>query len=311
MQANVDTASPVGGEAILRVNGVSRRFRATRALNDLTLNIPKGQIVGLLGRNGAGKSTLLRIVGGMLKPNQGEVTVDGEKVYDHARALGKLCMIGDTPDYGSLSKIGDLFYVCRGLFPCWDETYARELIGRFELPLNKRMKTFSRGMQTGLMLSVGLASGAELTVFDEPSLGLDAVMRERFYDLLVAEKQRHPGRTFLLSTHLIDEVARVLDYSVLIDAGHLLCAGTVSELQHGYLSVSGAPEVVRELTADLTALKEEEMAGTLVRHVKLNAEADQTRIEADTRVRTAPVSLQRLFVFLTEEEEAERHATNA
>ena len=293
------------------MNGVSRRFRATKALNDLSLSIPTGQIVGLLGRNGAGKSTLLRIVGGMLKPNGGEVTIDGEKVYDNARALGKLCMIGDTPDFGHLGKIGEMFYVCGGLFPNWDEAYARELIGRFELPMNKRMKTFSCGMQTSLMLSVGLASGAELTVFDEPSLGLDAVMRERFYDLLVAEKQRHPGRTFLLSTHLIDEVARVLDFAVLIDAGHLLCSGTIGELQHGYLSVSGAPEAVRELTDGLTALKEEEMAGTLVRHVKLNTDADQTRIEADARVRTAPVGLQRLFVFLTEEEEAERHATNA
>ena len=173
------------------------------------------------------------------------------------------------------------------------------------------MKTFSRGMQTGLMLSIGLASGAELTVFDEPSLGLDAVMRERFYDLLLAEKQRHPGRTFLLSTHLIDEVARVLDFAVLIDVGHQLCSGTVEELQQGYLSISGAPDAVRELTVGLTVLKEEELAGTLVRHVKLLAPSDQARFEADGRVRTAPVSLQRLFVFLTEEEEAERHSTNA
>ena len=132
-------------------------------------------------------------------------------------------------------------------------------------------------------------------------------MRERFYDLLVEEKRRNPQRTFLVSTHLIDEVARVLDYAVLIDAGRLLCAGTVEELQHGYLSVSGAPDVVRELTVGMLLLKEEEMGGSMVRHVKLNAPEDQARIEADTRVRTAPVGLQRLFVFLTEEKEAERH----
>ncbi len=295
----------------LQVSGVSRRFRNTQALNDLSLTIPAGKIVGLLGRNGAGKSTLLRIVSGMLKPNVGETQIEGEKVYDHARALGKLCLIGDTPDFGSLSKIGDLFYVCKGLFPNWNDPYARELIARFELPMNKRMKTFSRGMQTGLMLCVGLASGADLTVFDEPSLGLDAVMRERFYDLLVEEKRRNPRRTFLVSTHLIDEVARVLDYAVLIDAGHMLCAGTVEELQNGYLSVSGAPEAVRELTDGMMLLKEEEMGGSLVRHVKLNVPEDQVRIEADARVRTAPVGLQRLFVFLTEEKEAERHAANA
>ena len=311
MQTNETTGAPMAEEALLLVTGISKRFRATQALNDLSLTIPKGQIVGLLGRNGAGKSTLLRSVGGMLKPNTGEVSVAGEAVYDHARTLGKLCMIGDTPDFGHLSKIGELFFVCRGLFPHWDEVYARDLIGRFELPLNKRMKTFSRGMQTGLMLCVGLASGAELTVFDEPSLGLDAVLRERFYDLLVADQQRNPGRTFVLSTHLIDEVARVLGSAVLIDAGHLLCAGTVEQLQSGYLSVSGAPDAVMELTQGFTVLKQEELAGSLVRHIKLGTEADRARIEADTRVRTAPVGLQRLFVFLTEEKEAERHATNA
>lgn len=310
MQGNIN-ATPRAGEPLLRVNGVSRRFRDTQALNDLNLTLPAGQIVGLLGRNGAGKSTLLRIVGGMLRPNAGEVTLDGERVYDHARALGKLCIIGDTPDFGHLNRISDLFFVCRGLFPAWDEPYARELIGRFELPADKKMKTFSRGMQTGLMLCTGLASGAELTVFDEPSLGLDAVMRERFYGLLLEEKRRHPARTFLLSTHLIDEVARTLDYAVLIDVGRLLCTGTVAELQQGYLSVSGAPDAVRELTDGMLLLKEEELAGTLVRHVKLGNPADQARIEADARVRTTPVSLQRLFVFLTEEKEAERHANDA
>ena len=311
MQTNVEPVTP-SRESILRVDKVSRRFRATKALQELDMTVPAGEIVGLLGRNGAGKSTLLRIVGSMIKPNAGDVTVDGDKVYNNARALGKLCMIGDTPDFGHLSKPADLFYVCRGLFPAWDEPYALELMERFDFPIRqKKMRTFSLGMQTALMLCVGLASGAELTVFDEPSLGLDAVMRERFYDLLVEEKRRHPARTFLLSTHLIDEVARVLDAAVLIDAGHLLCAGTVEALQRGYLSVSGAPEAVRELTEGLVCLKEEELAGSLVRHVKLGTPEEGERISADGRVRTAPVSLQRLFVFLTEEKEAERHAANA
>jgi len=224
----------------------------------------------------------------MLRPSSGEVALAGDAVYDNARALGKLCLIGDTPDFGYLGKPGELLYVCAGLFPAWDAGYAREL-----------------------MLCVGLASGAQLTVFDEPSLGLDAVMRERFYDLLLAQKRRSPGRTFVLSTHLIDEVARVLDAAVLIDVGHFLCAGTVAQLQQGYLSVSGAADDVRELTRGLPALKEEELAGTLVRHVQLPTEADGARIAADPRVRTAPVSLQRLFVFLTEEKEAQRHAANA
>ncbi len=293
-------------ENILTVNQVSRTFGKTRALKGLSIAIPKGKIVGLLGRNGAGKSTLLRIVGGMLKPSGGNVRISDRKVWDHAKALGQLCIIGDTPDFGKLPKIKDLFFVCAGLFQEWDGELAHALLKRFDLPENRKIKTFSRGMQTSLMLIVGLASRAPFTIIDEPSLGLDAVMRERFYDLLAQQQKRDPGRTFLISTHLIDEVARILDYAVMIDDGNLLCEGTVDELQKGTLSVSGDAEDVQELTNNLKLLKEEEVAGMLVRHVQLDEDTLKA-IRADKRVRSAPIGLQRLFVFLTEEKEAQRN----
>lgn len=178
----------------------------------------------------------------------------------------------------------------------------------FGLPLKKPLKGYSRGMQTALLLCAGLASGAELTIFDEPSLGLDAVMRERFYDEVVAAHRREPERTFLISTHLIDEVARTLDYAVMIDGGHLLAQGSPEEMTRLYLCVSGSAEEVGAATAGLAVLREEEVAGTLVRYTRLNAPEDAERIRACGRVQTAPVSLQRLFVLLTEGKEAERDA---
>jgi ABC-2 type transport system ATP-binding protein len=294
----------------LQVRDISRNFGKTEALKCLSFAVEEGQIIGLLGRNGAGKSTLLRILSAQLSPNAGEAEIFGAKVTQTA-ALGDLCMIGDSPDFGRLANIKELFYVCTGLFPAWDSEYAARLVERFELPMKKKLKGFSRGMQTALLLAVGLASGARLTVFDEPSLGLDAVMRERFYDLLLDEKRRHSGRTFLVSTHLIDEVARALDYAVLIDAGTLLCEGTAKEITAQYLSVSGPVDAVREVTQRFHVLKEEELAGSLVRHVKLADAADAEEVRADSRVQSAPLSLQRLFVFLTEQEEEQRHATNA
>ena len=293
----------------LEVQNVTRRFGSMTALNGLTFSVAPGQTVGLLGRNGAGKSTLLRILSGQLRAHEGEVKLFGQTVQPES-SLSQLCLIGDTPDFGKLSNIKELFYVCGGLFPHWDQSRAEELLSRFELPEKKRLKGFSRGMQTALLLSVGLASGAPLTVFDEPSLGLDAVMRERFYDLLWQETHATDApseRTFILSTHLIEEVARVLDSAVLIDSGRLLTQGTVAELTESYLSVSGQPDAVRAATEGLTVLREEEMAGSLVRHLRLNSPADRERLTADPSIQTAPMSLQRLFVFLTEAKEAERH----
>lgn len=291
----------------IRAGGLTRRFGRTMALNDLTFSVPSGRIMGLLGRNGAGKSTFLRILSGQLRQSSGTVELFGEKA--NGSALGRLCLIGDTPDFGGLRSADEFLRVCASLFPHWDETVALRLLDRFELPGKKRLKAFSRGMQTALMLTAGLASGAELTVFDEPSLGLDAVMRERFYDELLEAHARDEGRSFLLSTHLIDEVARTLDGAVVLDAGRLLCEGTIASLTERYLSVSGAPEEVRAATRGFTLLKEEEMAGSLVRHLRLSSSEDAARLRADGRVQTAPMSLQRLFVFLTEEKEAARDAS--
>lgn len=291
----------------LEIEGVSRRFGRTVALNGLSFSVAPGQIVGLLGRNGAGKSTLLRILSGQLRPQEGRAKLFGKTVRPESD-FRELCLIGDTPDFGRLGNVRELFYVCEGLFPRWNGALAQELLSRFDLPERKPLKGFSRGMQTALLLSAGLASGAALTVFDEPSLGLDAVMRERFYDLLWNERRREgTKRTFLLSTHLIEEVARVLDSAVMIDGGRLLCQGSVSELTEDYLSVSGRPEAVRAATEGCAVLREEEVAGSLARYLRLSA-ADRERLKADPALQTAEMSLQRVFVFLTEEKEAGGHA---
>jgi len=294
----------------LAVRHISRSFGKTQALSGLSTSAGGGQIVGLLGRNGAGKSTLLRVISDQLRPNEGESEIFGSAT-NSAAALGRLCLIGDSPDFGRLANMKSLFYVCEGLFPLWDGDYAVELARRFDLPMKKRLRGFSRGMQTAVLLAVGLASGAPLTIFDEPSLGLDAVMRERFYDQLLEDKRKNPDRTFILSTHLIDEVARTLDYAILIDAGTLLYEGPVSDLLSLYLSVSGPAGAVCEVTRDFTVLKEEDVAGALVRHIKLNRRDDAGAIKDDRRVQSAPLSLQRLFVFMTEEKEAARHDATA
>ena len=288
----------------IRVRGLARCFGRAMALDGLDFAVSAGQVVGLLGRNGAGKSTLLRILSGQLRPTAGEAELLGAPVGP--ASLGRLCLIGDTPDFGGLRNGKEFLKVCSGLFPGWQQERAERLTTLFGLPLTKPLKGYSRGMQTALLLCAGLSSGAELTVFDEPSLGLDAVMRERFYDAVVQAHREEPGRTFLLSTHLIDEVARTLDYAVMIDAGRLLAEGAAEELTKLYLCVSGAPETVRAETEGLDVLKEEEVAGSLVRYLRLHTPQDAQRIREGGRVQVAPMGLQKLFVFLTGEKEAQR-----
>lgn len=222
--------------------------------------------------------------------------------------LGRLCLIGDTPDFGGLRNAAEFLAVCRCLFPSWQEEQAGRLMPLFGLPLKKPLKGYSRGMQTALLLCVGLASGAELTIFDEPSLGLDAVMRERFYDEVVAAHRREPERTFLISTHLIDEVARTLDYAVMID-GRAAAGPGLAGGDDAAVSVRIGPGGGGARRDGGPCSPAGRRGGrNLVRYMRLNAPEDAERIRACGRVQTAPVSLQRLFVLLTEGKEAERDA---
>lgn len=219
-----------------------------------------------------------------------------------------LCLIGDTPDFGGLKNAAEFLTVV----PMPVSFLAGGAGGTADAAVWAAAEKAAQGIQPrhadGIAPVHGLASGAELTIFDEPSLGLDAVMRERFYDEVVAAHRREPWRTFLISTHLIDEVARTLDYAVMIDGGRLLAQGSPEEMTRLYLCVSGSAEEVHAATAGLAVLREEEAAGTLVRYTRLNTPEDAERIRACGRVQTTPVSLQRLFVLLTEGKEAERDA---
>lgn len=214
----------------LALSHLSYRFGHTEVLRDVTLALPAGRIYGLLGRNGAGKSTLIRLITSQLMPQTGDVRIFGRKPSLSPTALGDLCLIADTPDFGVQRTVRDVLRAGSLLFPRWSDAQAHALLARFELPEQKRVKGLSRGMQTALCLTCGLAANAPFTLFDEPSLGLDAVIRERFYDTVLESQAVNP-RTILLSTHLIDEVARTLDHAIMLDAGKIILDSDLNTLR--------------------------------------------------------------------------------
>ncbi|MDR0397500.1 MAG: ABC transporter ATP-binding protein [Oscillospiraceae bacterium] len=275
----------------LSVENVTRRYGDKIALDSLSFDIRERGIAGFLGRNGAGKSTLLRILIGQDMPTSGRVRVFGEDPFDNPRALSRICMVQDHPDAGVLKSVSDLLAVSRKTYPNWDAAFAERLIKRFDLDTRKKIKALSRGMHTSLALTIGLASGAELTLFDEPSLGLDAVMRERFYDILIETRDKS-DRCFLVSTHLIEEAARTLDTVRMIESGKMLAQGSVKELVGGAFTMTGP---VVEAPAGVTVLRRDTRDGL----VTLTCRGERPN-QPPPNVTIAPVSLQRLFVLLTE-----------
>jgi len=276
---------------------LTRLYGDKAALDGFSASVPAGGVAGLLGRNGAGKSTLLRILTGQDLPTGGTARVFGGNPFDNPGVLRRVCLVPDHPEFGALRTVKEALAVHAALYPGWDAEAAPRLLERFELKPKLRLKALSRGMQTALGLVIGLASGAPFTLFDEPSLGLDAVMRERFYDLLVEYKSR-PGadgqvRTFLISTHLIEEAARTLDWVVLIESGRFLADGTVASLTADAYLLFGADCPLPE---GASLLREED-----------NPQMGRVRTVRGPKpdplppgVFTQPVSLQRLFVLMTD-----------
>lgn len=297
--------------SMIELQALTRRYGKSAALDRLTLHQAPSGIVGLLGRNGAGKSTLLRILTGQDRPTEGQAMVFGELPFDNAGVLPRMCLVPDRPQFGNLRTIKAVLEASAALYPNWNMEEACDLVYRFDLldpsgrkdsgdlpaaqrfrqMRDKRVKALSRGMQTSLNLIVGLASHAPLTFFDEPSLGLDAVMRERFYDILL-EYRHNSQRCFVVSTHLIDEVARILDEVILIDRGRLLDQGTVSQLTENAYILTGASAAVPE---GAQCLGMERIGDLVTLYCRGERPASLPK-----GVSLAPLNLQRLFVLLTD-----------
>jgi ABC-2 type transport system ATP-binding protein len=228
------------------VTGLTRRYPDHVALDDLHLTIGSHTITGLLGRNGAGKSTLLRILAGQEFPSSGSVRIFGSSPAENGNVLRRLVLVREDQAYPD-------FKVCHALraasfcYPNWDAGLASSLLKDFGLRAGKAVKSLSRGQRSALGITLGLASRAEVTLFDEPYTGLDAVARQIFYDRLLAEFADFP-RTVLLSTHLIDEAAALLENVVVIDRGRVVLVAPADGLRGMVTTVSGPVLAVDSFT---------------------------------------------------------------
>ena len=199
-------------------SATARRSRSTTCRS----RIEKDTIYGLLGRNGAGKTTVMSILTAQNFATSGDVRVFGEQPYENARVLARMCFVRESQKYPDDAMPHARVPRRRG---CSSRTGARtladRLIDEFQLPMKRRIKKLSRGQLSAVGVIIGLASRAEITFFDEPYLGLDAVARQIFYDRLLEDYTEHP-RTVILSSHLIDEVANLIERVLVIDRGRII-----------------------------------------------------------------------------------------
>lgn len=293
---------------VARVEGLSKSYghgaNTVHAVADATFALEENRIHGLLGRNGAGKTTLMQLLTGQEFATRGTIEVFGESPVENARVLDNVCFIKESQRYPDDFRVKHVLRSAPWFFPDWDEDFAADLVERFRLPENRRVKKLSRGQLSAVGVIVGLASRAPLTFFDEPYLGLDAVARQLFYDVLLADFAEHP-RTVVLSTHLIDEVSNLLEHVVVIDDGRIIIDADADELRGSAVDVVGARSAVEAFTAGREVLHRTALGGLATATVA--GLDDAGRVAArEAGLELAPVSLQQLVIRTTTGENADR-----
>jgi ABC-2 type transport system ATP-binding protein len=283
---------------VVEVSHLTKSFGRVVAVNQVSFSIEAGKIYGLLGRNGAGKTTIMRIITAQLFPTSGEVKVFGAHPYENGRVLSQICAVSDRQKYPNGYRVLDVLHQAALFFPQWDREYAFALVEAFRLPLSRLMKALSRGMLSAAGIIVGLASRAPLTIFDEPYLGLDAVARSIFYDRLLEDYAEHP-RTVILSTHLIDEISRLLEHILVIDQGRLVLDEDAEALRGRAFTVVGPAARVDTFTAGKQLLARSPLGGQVAATVMGNGNMEDRKRALALGLSLAPVSLQQLLVHLT------------
>ena len=271
--------------------GLTMRFGNNTALDGVDVCFGDNKIYGLLGRNGAGKFTLLSVVTNRLLPTAGEVFIDGEPARENDRVLGRVYYMGEKTLLPDTATVAQLFRWTGDFYPGFDGEYAGQLADTFGLPEKKKLKNLSTGYLTIAKLIAALASNAPYTLFDEPVLGLDANHREVFYRQLIESYSRQP-RTILISTHLIEEVADIIEQVVIIKAGKILLDRPAEEVKRMGYTVSGRAEAVDAYCTGRDVLSVDTLGG-------LKTACILGKAEEAPGLDVSGLDMQKLFIRLT------------
>ena len=284
---------------ILSAKGVCKSYGDNQVLQDLDLDIQPGKIYGLIGRNGAGKTTLLSILTAQNTMDSGEVTYNGKPVWENQDAINHICFSRELQPtlFTGPNNMKIKYYLNTAsiFYPNWDQEYAQKLLQEFKLDPKKKISQLSKGQMSMVTILLALASGADITILDEPVAGLDVVMRERFYQLLLDDYAK-TNRTFIISTHIIEEAASVFERVIILDQGRILENCPTEELVDQFRYISGREDVVDQVCRGLKVLSTHQMGRHKTVAVRGGGVKLQNALQSDVDV--SPMNLQNVFVAL-------------
>ena len=249
---------------MIEFSGVTKKYGGTTAIDGITLNIREHGIYCLLGRNGAGKTTLMKLLAGHIATMDGTIIVDGRAV-----STSRMPECVNFIESGSAQfnmRAADLINSAAQLQDDFDRDFAREMTRRFELDNRKKFKQLSFGMKTMLTTIMTLSNTSKVILLDEPTLGFDAIMRDQFNTLILESYAAHP-RIIIVSTHLIDEIAKVTTQLMIIENGGILVEAGIDEIDEKAYTLSGMTQVVQPLLDGLNCIGKTTVGSLMAAHI--------------------------------------------
>ena len=249
---------------MIEIKNISKKYGSTTAIDRVSLNIPESGIYCLLGRNGAGKTTLMKLIAGHSSVTEGEIIVDGLCVSPN-----KMPICVNYIESGSVQfnmRVSELIEAAAELQENFDRDFAREMVERFELDTRKKYKQLSFGMKTMLTAIITLANNSKIILLDEPTLGFDAIMRDQFNTLLLESYHAHP-RVIIISTHLIDEIAKVTEKLIIINKGRILLEAGIEDIDEKAYTLSGSAQIVLPLINGLNCIGKTTAGSIMAAHI--------------------------------------------
>lgn len=279
----------------IQIKNITKKYNGLTALDNVSFSFEFGKIYGFLGRNGAGKSTLINVIANRIFANEGKVLVDDVPARENMKVQEKIFCMSETDLYDKDLKIKEHFKWINRFYDSFNIDKALEISEKFNLDTDKRFKALSKGYQSIFKLTVALSLNVPYVIFDEPVLGLDANHRELFYDLLLKDYE-DGERTIIIATHLIEEVANIIEEVVLIDKGKILLQESVERLLETGYSISGITKEVDDYCTDKNVIGCDELGSLKIAYVL----GEKTPLPENSNLQISAMNLQKLFVKLTE-----------
>ncbi len=279
---------------MLEMKQVTKIFGTYKALDNLTMTVPRGAVYGLVGPNGAGKSTAIRHLTGVYRQDSGEVLMEGTPVYENPALKVRIGSIPDEIFYFPSATLEDMRSYYRGIYPQFDDALFEKLYEVFQLPRKSPLRRFSKGMQKQAAFHLTVCTRPDVLILDEPVDGLDPVMRRQVWSLLLSEVAQREA-TVLISSHNLRELEDICDHVGIMDHGKMLLERSLADMQGSTVKL----QIVGDIPENLEVLHESQSGRLKTLVVRGTAEAVTAQAQAlnPAYFDVLPLSLEEIFIY--------------